>query len=467
MFETNKGATMTLRFRKTVSLGKGARINFGKSGASFSLGPRGASISIGKRGTYANVGIPGSGLSIRTKIDGASGGSRRGDSHRAANAATSISPERQYALEEIRSHVNADGSLPLKAGVNDLGEIYFQFTDTTQDVRDKAVIRELQKLPEVKEALAGLQEEQRKIWRELQSSSEEASREFIDIYKMTPKVVTAKTFTNRLNKLSRETYQRVNFTKSMPTQQEMRSALEAEAAKNVTGLFGRKRKVEAYVNENWDSFSKASLDAWQHEKLEFDSKQDIIEKAKNARFAREYEEKKASFERALAEDDETIAELVEDWLSNLTIPADVSAQIHCQSGKVYIDLDLPEIEDLPSTTTKQLKSGQVKVVNKPQKKLKEEYATCVLGLAFFIAGNTFNLNANIKEVEISGYTQRRNRGGDIDDDYIYSVRFPREEFRKNPVNDPLRDFNEFENRMKLSSAFTFGKIKPYNVPVQS
>lgn len=164
MFETNKGgATMTLRFRKTVSLGKGARINFGKSGASFSLGPRGASISIGKRGTYANVGIPGSGLSIRTKIGGASGGSRRGDSHRAANAATSISPERQYALEEIRSHVNADGSLPLKAGVNDLGEIYFQFTDTNQDVRDKAVIRELKKLPEVKEALAGLQEEQRKI----------------------------------------------------------------------------------------------------------------------------------------------------------------------------------------------------------------------------------------------------------------------------------------------------------------
>lgn len=122
-------------------------------------------------------------------------------------------------------------------------------------------------------------------------------------------------------------------------------------------------------------------------------------------------------------------------------------QIHCQSGKVYIDLDLPEIEDLPSTTTKQLKSGQVKVVNKPQKKLKEEYATCVLGLAFFIAGNTFNLNANIKEVEISGYMQRRNRGGDIDDDYIYSVRFPREEFRKNPVNDPLRDFNEFEIRI--------------------
>lgn len=96
-----------------------------------------------------------------------------------------------------------------------------------------------------------------------------------------------------------------------------------------------------------------------------------------------------------------------------------------------------------------------------------DWSAALLGLAFFIAGNAFNLNANIKEVEISGYTQRRNRGGDIDDDYIYSVRFPREEFRKNPVNDPLRDFNEFENRMKLSSAFTFGKIKPYNVPVQS
>lgn len=79
---------------------------------------------------------------------------------------------------------------------------------------------------------------------------------------------------------------------------------------------------------------------------------------------------------------------------------------------------------------------------------------------FFVAGN---LNTNINLVEISGYTQRRNRYGDVNDEYIYSVRFPREQFRRNPAVDPLRDFNEYENRMKPSSAFTFSKIKPYEI----
>ncbi len=267
-----------------------------------------------------------------------------------------------------------------------------------------------------------------------------------------------------LKKLVPKTYERVAFSKPEPTKQEVREALEAEAAQSVTGIFGKKKKIEAYVNEHWHDFSEAFVAAWRREKWAFDRKQDEIEVEENRRLFEEYEQTKASYEKALLNGDELISELVEDWLSDLTIPADVSAQIDCRDGKVYLDLDLPEIEDLPATTTKQLKSGQVKLVDKTQKQLKQEYATCVLGLAFFIAGNIFNLNTNIDQVEISGYTQRRNRNGDIDDEYIYSVRFPREQFRKNPVVDPLKDFNEYENRMKLSPAFTFSKIKPYEVP---
>jgi hypothetical protein len=153
---------------------------------------------------------------------------------------------------------------------------------------------------------------------------------------------------------------------------------------------------------------------------------------------------------------------VEDWLSDLTIPADVSAQIDCKDGHLYLDLDLPEIEDLPQTTTKQLKSGQVKVMNKTQKQLKQEYASCALGMAFFMAANIFDLSANIMEITVSGYTQRRDRNGDMTDEYIYSVRFPREQFRETVVKDPIEAINGFESRLKLGSTFTFRKIKPYS-----
>jgi len=50
---------MALRFRKSVKLAPGIRMNFSGGGVSWSLGPRGASIGIGKRGAYLNAGIPG------------------------------------------------------------------------------------------------------------------------------------------------------------------------------------------------------------------------------------------------------------------------------------------------------------------------------------------------------------------------------------------------------------------------
>lgn len=52
---------MGLRFRRTMTLLPGIRINFGMGGMSLSLGPRGASVTIGKGGIYGNAGLPGTG----------------------------------------------------------------------------------------------------------------------------------------------------------------------------------------------------------------------------------------------------------------------------------------------------------------------------------------------------------------------------------------------------------------------
>ncbi len=455
---------MGVRYRKSVSLGKGARINFSKSGPSLSFGRKGASINIGKRGTYLNLGLPGTGFSTRTKIAGSSSRGSHAKGARTSSASHKpLSPERSRALEILRAHSKGGNSARLAVDVSDMGEIIFYFADTNEQITDKAVLREVKKMPEVKAGIEQLKVRQQEIWRELQSSSEEASSEFIEIYKLTPRVISERTLSNRLARLEPSKYERPLFPKPEPSQDEIRDALEAEARQNVTGLFGKKRKIEEYVSGQWADFSEAYVAAWRRERWSFEREQDEIERLENDRLQMEYEQEKARLESVLGKDDEAIADLVEDWLIDLTIPADVSAQTDCIDGKVYLDLDLPEIEDLPQTTTKQLKSGQVKVVNKTQKQLKQEYATCVLGLAFFLAASIFNLNLNITEVEISGYTQRRNKDGDIVDDYIYSVRFPREKFRKMEVTDPIGDIAEFENRMKLSNAFSFGRIKPYEI----
>jgi Protein of unknown function (DUF4236) len=59
---------MGLRFRRSMKLFPGVRLNFSGGGISTTIGVRGASVNLGKRGAHLNVGIPGSGLSYRTQI---------------------------------------------------------------------------------------------------------------------------------------------------------------------------------------------------------------------------------------------------------------------------------------------------------------------------------------------------------------------------------------------------------------
>jgi hypothetical protein len=59
---------MGLRFRKSVKLFPGVRLNFSGGGVSTTIGVRGASVNLGKLGAHLNVGIPGSGLSYRTRL---------------------------------------------------------------------------------------------------------------------------------------------------------------------------------------------------------------------------------------------------------------------------------------------------------------------------------------------------------------------------------------------------------------
>lgn len=61
---------MSLRFRRSLPLGKFLRLNISKTGASISVGPRGASVNVGPRGVTRNIGLPGTGLSDRTTIIG-------------------------------------------------------------------------------------------------------------------------------------------------------------------------------------------------------------------------------------------------------------------------------------------------------------------------------------------------------------------------------------------------------------
>ncbi len=60
---------MGFRFRKTISLLPGVRLNISKSGVSASVGGKGATVNVGKGGRLrGTVGVPGSGVSYSESV---------------------------------------------------------------------------------------------------------------------------------------------------------------------------------------------------------------------------------------------------------------------------------------------------------------------------------------------------------------------------------------------------------------
>jgi len=62
------GLGMGLRFRRTLKLLPGVRLNISGSGITTSIGPRGARITLGGKRTRVTTGIPGTGLSYTTLL---------------------------------------------------------------------------------------------------------------------------------------------------------------------------------------------------------------------------------------------------------------------------------------------------------------------------------------------------------------------------------------------------------------
>ncbi len=58
---------MGFRFRRSVRIAPGFRLNLSKSGTSISVGGRGATLNVGKKGIKATYGIAGTGISYQTK----------------------------------------------------------------------------------------------------------------------------------------------------------------------------------------------------------------------------------------------------------------------------------------------------------------------------------------------------------------------------------------------------------------
>lgn len=150
-------------------------------------------------------------------------------------------------------------------------------------------------------------------------------------------------------------------------------------------------------------------------------------------------------------DEDTIEKEIGIFLDNLDLDYPVSCNFELEDRSLFVDLDLPEIEIFKS---------------KGIELSKEEYFKTVINLGLYLTMNFFNISSYIDEVVLSSFISKRNKDGDLIDEYIYSIKFIRDLFEKTnlkELDDTYSFILKFENRINISDSFSFKSIKPYTL----
>lgn len=467
---------MGLRFRKSVKIAPGVKLNFSKSGVSTTFGGKGFSTTVSKRGTYRNIGIPGTGISYRKKIAGGSSKShathKTGHSRVGASSHSGASqPKLPAAVQEwiaLTGESNPSASISL----SDTGKVTIEDSHG-RVITDPQLISVIKRTPQYKKQMSVLVENQRREVADKVDDLNSGTESIVNIGANSAEVLAPEQFEEALDELKPERCEPQRFDEPEPDQDSIAMMLSEEADKSVKGMPWKVKKLrQQYVEANFASRFASEHSGWIARKKVFERSE--LEKAErlNAEYQEKYEQTKASLEYAIAGASDYIEEQSSAWLadcqqwvasSELDIDFDIAFEYHDDVQTLMVDLDLPEIEDLPAQVATQLANGNLKMKDKTQKALRAEYAQCVFGLAEFVSSNLFNVSPKIEVVVVSGYTQRRNKSGELVDDYIYSIRFARESFYgvNWARNNPEVFCMSFENRCNMTTTKVFKAIEPY------
>ncbi|QGX40722.1 DUF4236 domain-containing protein [Permianibacter aggregans] len=392
---------MGFRFRKSVKLGKFARVNFSGSGASLSLGPRGASLNVSSRGTYVNMGIPGSGISYRAKITEGNG---------KGNSGLDTSASNKY---DVR--------------IDEQGELVFSMNggEVVPPELEYTARREM-----YSESLRLLE-----FYIKHNCSDGELLANF---YQSTPCVSVPQ-------------YTTLPFDdKPSPPNLKRHGVLSL-----LLPFFRRKVDEMNYV----------ALAEYQQQLNDWSSARMVHEEKESSR--------KYLIERGIYESEECMEEYFESVLDSINWPREtlVSFQVFCGGTKLAIDVDLPELEDMPTEVARVVKEKPYVFLRRepisPSKQMKV-YMHHVHGVALRLLGEAFSALPLLERVVISGYTQRWSSDTlQIEDEYIYSCAVERGEWMSlydilSAGEEPQKLFANISRlRRKMTQKGKFTTIEPF------
>ena len=128
---------------------------------------------------------------------------------------------------------------------------------------------------------------------------------------------------------------------------------------------------------------------------------------------------------------------------------------------------MPEIEDLPKQTAEfGAREKRLLIKDKSERQLREEYATHIHGVVLRIIGVVFALFPSFKQVIVSCYSQRLDKGtGHLADDYLLSVAADQDKYSELNFTsidqiDPIKSIERFELNRNMTATHIFKVVKP-------
>lgn len=168
-------------------------------------------------------------------------------------------------------------------------------------------------------------------------------------------------------------------------------------------------------------------------------------------------------------DVDLMASVLESALSSIEWPREtlISFDIVDKGKKVLLDVDLPEVEDMP-TTKANVNKRQLKltVKDRSQSQIRQEYVRHIFAIAFRLIGDIFAFLPASQEVIFSGYSQRPDKStGHIKDDYLLSVKVNRSDwerlnFSSLELIDPVECLSQYEVRWNATKTGVISAIEP-------
>lgn len=391
---------MPLRFRRSVKLAPGIRLNFSGSGLSWTLGPRGASLGVGRNGTYLNSGIPGTGLYSRTRL----------------------------GRETPRTQATGKGMVTLSASVSvsdEDGTLSFDGPDG-QPLSPR-LVAEVKK--QKGDAIRGL-------ITECCAKVNAPITALGTIHHGTPDPRAAR-------------YRAKHFADERPTQSPPKPIGFLDRI-----LFRRSRIEEE--NAAAEDRYRGDMEDWE---------------AAKRRFEGEELARKLFLERQVLTDVAAMDKHLEATLMAIDWPREtlVSYDLADDGTSVALDVDLPEVEDMPNRTAV-VPAREFKLAVKPMTvtAVQRLYMEHVHGIGVRILGEVFAALPTVTTATLSAYSQRTNKAtGQVADEYLYSSRVTREQWlRLNFANlesvDVVEALAAFDLRRTMSKTGVFKPIQPFD-----